>query len=92
MKSDSQKYMGKNQLLKRLASQVGSTKMAVAILVKRGDMTSGGKLTKKGEKRDDMTAEERAIDRYSKQLGRDKKDFSYNPVTNRAKLKDNRNK
>lgn len=81
--------MGRNQLLKRLASQVGSTKMAVAILIKRGDMTSAGKLTKKGESRDAMTAEERAINRYSKQLNREEKDFSYNPITNRAKLEYN---
>ena len=43
MKFDSQKYMDRNQLLKRLASQVGSTRLAIGILIKRGDMKHDGK-------------------------------------------------
>jgi len=66
MKIDSQKYMGENQLVKRLASQVGSMKLAVGILKKRGDMTASGKLTEKGQRRNAMTAEERAKDRAAK--------------------------
>lgn len=87
MKIDSQKYMGENQLVSRLASQVGSMKLAVGILKKRGDMTASGKLTEKGKKRNAMTAAERAIDRASKQSKRSKSEYKYNPLTNRATLK-----
>lgn len=87
MKIDSQKYMGENQLVKRLASQVGSMKLAVDILKKRGDMTASGKLTAKGQKRNAMTAEERAIDRASKKKKHSPSEYRYNPLTNRATLK-----
>lgn len=88
MKFDSQKYMGRNQLLKRLASQVGSMKLAVDILVKRGDLKQDRKtLTEKGEKRNAMTAAERAIDRAAKQSKRKPSEYKYNPYTNRATLK-----
>ena len=87
MKIDSQKYMGENQLVKRLASQVGSMKLAVDILKKRGDMTASGKLTAKGQKRNAMTAEERAIDRASKKSKHSPSEYRYNPLTNRATLK-----
>lgn len=87
MKIDSQKYMGENQLVKRLASQVGSMKLAVDILKKRGDMTASGKLTAKGQKRNAMTAAERAINRASKKTKHDPSEYRYNPLTNRATLK-----
>ena len=88
MKFDSQKYMDRNQLLKRLASQVGSTSLAIGILIKRGDMKSDGKtLTEQGKKRNAMTAAERAIDRAAKQSKRKPTDYKYNPYTNRATLK-----
>jgi hypothetical protein len=87
MKIDSQKYMGENQLVKRLASQVGSMKLAVDILKKRGDMTASGKLTEKGQRRNAMTAEERAIDRASKKTKHSPSEYRYNPLTNRATLK-----
>lgn len=87
MKIDSQKYMGENQLVSRLASQVGSMKLAVDILKKRGDMTASGKLTAKGQKRNAMTAEERAIDRASKKSKHKPSEYKYNPLTNRATLK-----
>lgn len=87
MKIDSQEYMGENQLVKRLASQVGSMKLAVDILKKRGDMTASGKLTEKGQRRNAMTAEERAIDRASKQSKHSPSEYRYNPLTNRATLK-----
>ena len=74
-------------LAKRLAAQVGSKPMAIALLKKRGDMTSAGKLTAKGRKRDGMTAEERAIDRSAKVSGKPRKNYQYNPKTNRATLK-----
>lgn len=83
-----QKFMGRNQLVDRLAAQVKSKPLAVNILKKRGDLKADGKtLTKKGEKRDNMTAEERAIDRATKKSGRKAAEYKYNPRTNRATLK-----
>ena len=87
MKIDSQKYMGENQLVSRLASQVGTMKLAVDLLKKRGDMTNCGKLTEKGKQRNSMTAEQRAIDRASKKSKHDPSEYRYNPLTNRATLK-----
>ena len=80
----SQKYMGRGRLLERLASQVGSEELAKSILVKRGHMTPDGKLTAKGEARNEMTAKERAISRASKTSGLPKYRYNYNPKTNRA--------
>ena len=83
-----QKFMGKNTLVKRLTAQVGSANMAVGLLKKRGDLKADGKtLTAAGKKRDSMTAKERAIDRADKASSRKAKDFAYNPKTNRATLK-----
>jgi len=82
-----QKFMGKGQLAKRLAAQVGNEGEAIAILKKRGDMSKAGVLTKKGKARDNMTAEERAKDRAAKSSGRPAKDFKYTARTNRATLK-----
>ena len=83
------KFMGKNQLVDRLAAQLkhsgmgGDTKAAaMAILQKRGHMTESGKLTAAGRARDAMTAEERAIDRAKKRSPGG--EFTYNPKTNRA--------
>ena len=80
-----QKFMGKGQLVDRLAAQVGSRELAISLLKKRGQMTASGKLTEKGEARNNMTAEERAKDRASKATGKPKSSFSYNPATNRTK-------
>ncbi len=78
--------MGRNQLVKRLAAQVGSKSFAISLLKKRGDLTSSGSLTAKGSKRNAMTAEERAIDRASKESGKSKTQYKYNAKTNRATL------
>jgi hypothetical protein len=83
-----QKFMGKGKLVNRLAAQVGSKGMAVALLKKRGDMDASGKLTPKGEKRNKMTAAGRAKDRAAKVAGKKPNAFEYNPKTNRATLKD----
>jgi len=83
-----QKFMGKDVLVNRLAAQVGSKSMAVALLKKRGDMNASGELTPKGEKRNKMTAAERAKDRAAKAGGKKPNAFKYNPKTNRATLKD----
>ena len=81
-----QKYMGKGQLINRLAAQVGGRELAVSILQKRGDLKADGTtLTEKGKKRDSMTAEERAKDRASKETGKPTSSFGYNADTNRAK-------
>ena len=52
-----------------------------------GIKDSKGKLTKKGEKRNDMSAGERAKDREAKRQGKSPKSFTYNKKTNRATLK-----
>jgi hypothetical protein len=66
---------------------VGSEGLAIGLLKKRGDMDSKGTLTKKGAKRDNMTAAERAKDRAAKYSGRKAKDFKYNASTNSATRK-----
>jgi hypothetical protein len=80
-----QKFMGRNQLIDRLAAQVGDRDMAIGILQKRGHLKADGKtLTAEGQKRNMMTAEERAIDRATKRTGETAKNFKYDPKTNRA--------
>ena len=82
-----QKFMGRNQIVDRLAAQVGNRELAHEILKKRGLMTADGKLTAKGRERNAMTAEERAVDRAAKRSGHAAKKYTYNPATNRATLK-----
>jgi len=79
--------MGRNSLIDRLSAQVGSKSFAIALLKKRGDLTPSGELTAKGMQRNKMTAEERAIDRASKESGKPASDYTYNASTNRATLK-----
>lgn len=80
-----QKFMGKGQLINRLAAQVGSKELAIGILQKRGDLQSDGEtLTRHGRARDAMSASERAKDRASKVTGKPVGDFKYDPLTNRA--------
>lgn len=85
----SQEFLGKGELINRLSSQVGSRVKALSILQRRGHLKLDGKtLTEEGLKRNAMSAEERAIDRKSKRLGKPFDAFSYNPITNTAeKLK-----
>jgi len=82
-----QKFMGRNSLIDRLAAQVGSRELAVGILQKRGHVDEHGNLTKSGQARDNMTAEERAKDRAAKATGKPRHAFKYNPKTNRATLR-----
>jgi len=82
-----QKFMGRNQLVDRLAAQVGNKDTAIAILKQRGHMSDDGSLTAAGHKRNAMTAEERAKDRAVKRTGHSAKDFTYSARTNRATLK-----
>jgi hypothetical protein len=82
------KYMGRNQMLERLIAQVGNKKDAIEILQKRGHLENDGKTwTSEGAKRNTMTAQERALDRGKKEMGRPLSDLKYNPKTNKAVLK-----
>jgi len=82
------KFMGRNQLIDRLAAQVGSRDMAIGILQKRGHLYPGTeKLTPEGAARNRMTAEERAKDRESRRSGAPTSALKYNPKTNRATRK-----
>lgn len=83
-----QKFMGKNQLIDRLAAQVGDRQLALKLLVERGHVYPGTeKLTPEGQKRDNMTAEERAKDRAASVAKKPASAFKYNPSTNRATRK-----
>lgn len=81
------RFLGRGQLLNRLAHQTGNRDMAKQILMDRGHMRADGTLTPAGQKRDNMTAAERAIERASKESGKPAKLFAYNEKTNRASLK-----
>ena len=83
-----QKFMGKGQLIDRLAAQVGNKESAIKILQERGQLKADGKtFTAEGAKRNNMTAEQRAIDRATKKSGKDTSAYTYNPKTNSATLK-----
>jgi len=83
-----QKFMGKGQLIERLAAQVGNRDAAIKILQERGHLKADGKtFTAEGLKRNMMTAEERATDRSAKRLDKKPEQFKYNPKTNRATLR-----
>ena len=83
-----QKFMGADSLIDRLAAQVGSRELAIGLLRKRGQMEEGSeKLTAAGQARNSMTAEERAKNRASKSSGKAATAYTYNPKTNRATLR-----
>lgn len=85
---ETQKFMGKGQLINRLTDQVGSRAKAIKILQERGHLMKDGKtLTAEGKKRDAMTAEERSKDRESKRTGEPASHFNYNPHTNTSTRK-----
>ena len=71
--------MGRGELVPRLIAQVGDEAFAKSLLKKRGHMNPDGTLTAEGEKRNQMTAEERAFDR----AGESVHTHEYNPETNR---------
>lgn len=88
-----QKFMGADSLVDRLAAQVGSRDLAIGLLRKRGQMEENSEnLTPAGEKRNSMTAQERALDRATKSSGKKASAYTYNPKTNRATLKRTRTK
>lgn len=88
--AETTKHTGRNKLVKRLAAQVGSRPLAENLLKQRGHMTSSGKLTKAGEKRNRMTAGERAKDRAAKRSGKPTSAYKYDVKTNQATLKKGR--
>tara|TARA_R100000734_G_C3289367_1_gene81443 strand:- start:13 stop:255 length:243 start_codon:yes stop_codon:yes gene_type:complete len=78
---ETQLFMGRGQLVPRLIAQVGNKNFAMNLLKQRGHMDASGNLTKAGQARNNMTAEERALDRDND--GRPRK---YNPSTNSTTL------
>ena len=77
------------RLTRQLASRgvKGAKGMAIALLKKRGQMSSDGKLTSEGKKRQAMGNDGRAKDCAAKRSGGKASDYNYNPKTNRAKRK-----
>ena len=84
------------KILKRLVSQLkkkgkgekAAYAIATASLQKSGNFKEGSnKLTKKGKKRQSMTAGARAKSRASKESGKSTRKYKYNSKTNRATLK-----
>lgn len=81
------------KIVERLARQLrskgnkNSYGMAVGLLKKAGVLDSHGKLTRKGKKRNSMTAGQRAKSRAAKAGGRKPSAYKYNKRTNRATLK-----
>jgi len=84
---ETQKFMGRHQLIDRLATQIGSRQAAIEVLQKRGHVDAKGNLTAEGKRRDAMTAEERALDRAKTRTGKPTSAFKYDPKTNRATLR-----
>ena len=77
-------FQGTNQLVSRLAAQVGSVELAQRILVRRGHMRPDGSLTPDGEARNQMSAADRAKDRAARRSGKPPASYRYNSSTNRA--------
>ena len=73
--------MGRGELVPRLIAQVGNEAFAKNLLKKRGHMNPDGTLTAEGEKRNQMTAGERAHDR----AGTTPHTHTYDSTTNTVK-------
>lgn len=87
------KNTGRGQLVARLAGQVGDKGKAIAILKARGHMNDDGSLTKEGQRRNNMTAAERAKDREAKRSpNHSPADYVYDTNTNKARLRARRGK
>ena len=84
---ESPNFMWRNPLIDRVTDQVGSRDMALGILEKRGHVfPNTDKLTITGKIRDNMTAEERGLERAAKNSGKPVSSFTYDPLTNSTKL------
>lgn len=86
--------MDKPKILVRLTSQLrekgdkNAYSNALGILRKNGLIEPDSlKLTEKGIERNNMSAEERAIERRVRYSKNDSEDYSYDPKTNQATLK-----
>jgi hypothetical protein len=86
--------MDKPKILIRLTSQLkekgdkNAYSNALGILRKNGIIEPNSlKLTEKGKVRDNMSAEERAIERRMRNTNNDAEDYIYDPKTNQATLK-----
>lgn len=77
------------RLKRQLASKgvKGAAGMAMALLKKRGQVNSKGKLTSEGKKRQAMGNAGRAKDRAAKKSGKSTNAYKYNAKTNKATLK-----
>ena len=73
--------MGRGELIPRLIAQVGSRDFAMNLLKDRGHMNPDGTLTAEGQKRNQMTAGERAHDR----AGTTPSTHTYDSTTNTVK-------
>lgn len=82
-----------NPLLTRLTAQLKATgakdpeDMAHGLLLNRGHINKDGSLTEAGQKRSDMGAAGRAIDRAVGRGDHKAKEYKYDAKTNRATLK-----
>lgn len=78
-----------NRLTRQLASKgiKGAKGMAAGLLKKYGSLSSSGKLTAKGKKRQALGKAGRAKDRAAKASGGKSSDYKYNSKTNRATRK-----
>ena len=74
-------FMGRGELVPRLIAQVGDEAFAMNLLKKRGHMNPDGTLTAEGQKRNQMTAGERAHDRAGTTPGT----HTYDSTTNTVK-------
>jgi len=89
-----QKFMGRGEIIKRLAEQMRTQKSppkdphaaAIAVLKARGHLKDDGKtFTAAGAARNRMTAEERAKNRAARASGASPSDFTYDPRSNMAR-------
>ena len=77
-----------SQLKKAGKSEKSAYAIATASLQKSGAMKKGSnKLTRKGKKRQGMTAASRAKNRAATRAGKRTRKYKYNRKTNQAKLK-----
>ena len=72
-----QAFMGTGELIPRLMAQAGDAKFGMALAQKNGFLNSNGSMSDLGMARNNMTAEQRAIDRAGGS-------GVYNPTTNRV--------
>lgn len=75
---ETQAFMGTGELIPRLMAQAGDAKFGMALAQKNGFLNSNGSMSDLGMARNNMTAEQRAIDRAGGA-------GIYNPATNSVK-------